>query len=285
MAKYKNIIMDRRKAVKTMAGAIAIGGAGYLGLTNLFKPKIPEVSLPKKIDFTPKETDWQYTPLNPEITSQVAYDNYKNGSCMYGVFTGIVLQLAEKLGEPWSSFPTHMMKYGHGGVGGTGTICGSLNGASAIFGLLIDNQEIRDALTFSLFNWYENAALPSFKPLHPIYDFTPSTAISKSVLCHASGTTWCIENGFTMSSDERKERCRRLTADVAAQTVEILNSYFSNTFMTTPSEQNVENCLSCHASSGKIDNASAKMNCTSCHDESIGHKVFGDIHYKLMNPN
>jgi len=25
-----------------------------------------------------------------------------------------------------------------------------------------------------------------------------------------------------------------------------------------------------------------KMDCHSCHDESLGHKVFSDVHYRLM---
>lgn len=266
-----------------MAGAIAVGGAGYWGVTNLFKPVASKVSPSQKIEFAPKETNWNYMSLDPKTTSQLAYDNYENGSCMYGVFTSIVLQLAEKFGEPWTSFPIHMMKYGHGGIGGTGTICGSLNGASAIFGLLVDNKKVRDALTACLFNWYEKSSFPTFQPSKPIYDFTPPTAISGSVLCHASGTTWCKENGFTISSNERKERCRRLTADVAAQTVEMLNEYYDNTFVSAPQNQNAQNCLSCHGSTGKLDNVSTKMNCASCHQESIGHKVFGDIHYKLMD--
>ncbi len=275
--------MDRRKAVKAMAGAIAVGGAGYLGLTNLFKPESPQVSPPKKIEFDETETEWKYTPLDPKITSQVAYDSYEEGSCMYGVFTAIVSQLAAKVGEPWSSFPIQMMKYGHGGIGGTGTICGSLNGASALFGLLVADKQVRDALTACLFGWYEETAFPSFLPLNPLFDYTPPTSISHSVLCHASGTTWCKENGFAVSSKERKERCRRLTADVAAQTVEILNEYYNNTFISTPLQQNVNTCISCHGSTGKVANVSTKMSCTSCHQESFGHKVFGDIHYKLMD--
>jgi hypothetical protein len=276
--------MDRRKAIKMMASTTLLGGAGYLGLSNLFKPEPIISKSPTKIEFDPKKIKWEYSSLNPQATSQSAYDSYKEGSCMYGVFNGIVSQLSKNIGEPWMSFPTHMMKYGHGGIGGTGTICGSLNGASALIGLIIEDKKIRDALIASLFNWYENTEFPSFEPQKAIYEFTPPTAMPKSVLCHASCTSWCNKNGYTIASNERKERCRRLTADVAAKTVEMLNMYFDNSFIanTNPNEAN-NNCMTCHSPKGKVGNVSTKMNCSSCHEQTFGHKAFGDIHYKYMD--
>ena len=276
--------MNRRRALKMAAGTLAAGIAGVATLTNAFKPEKVPTPEPEKVGLDDKETPWKYTRLEPTTVAQRAYDNYSVGSCMYGVFSSVVTLLADKIGEPYSSFPVHMMKYGHGGVGGAGTICGTLNGASAVLGLLIDNKKVRDVLTAELFHWYETGAFPTFKPVKPVYDFEPPTSVSKSVLCHASTTRWGKETGFRIDSNERKERCRRLTGDIAAKTVEILNSYFDNTFVTEYHDNKTANeCMACHGSKGKLGNTSGKMTCTSCHDKSVGHKLFGDIHYKYMD--
>ncbi|MGQ1787650.1 MULTISPECIES: cytochrome c3 family protein [unclassified Saccharicrinis] len=276
--------MDRRKAIKIAAGALAAGTASVAALTTAFKPKEIPAPSPEKIELEKTESSWKYSPLDPASTSQLAYQDYNVGSCMYGVFSSIIAQLANKIGEPYTSFPVHMMKYGHGGIGGAGTICGTLNGAAAVMGLLIDNKKVRDVLTSELFYWYENNAFPLFKPNEPVLDFTPPTSVSTSVLCHASTTRWGEKTGFRIDSKQRKERCRRLTADVASRTVEILNSYFNDTYITNQYDnKTVNNCMTCHGSHGKLGNTTGKMSCTSCHDKSVGHELFGDIHYKLMD--
>ncbi|TAJ10297.1 hypothetical protein DMA11_19170 [Marinilabiliaceae bacterium JC017] len=188
--------MDRRKVIKIAVGAVAAGGAGVVTLTNAFKIGVPPTTPAKKIELDKTETNWTYTHLDPLSASELAYNNYKVGSCMYSVSSSIIALLAEKIGEPYNSFPIHMMKYGHGGIGGIGTICGTLNGAAAIIGLLIDNKKVRDALTLDLFQWYESNAFPVFKPKTPVFDFTPPTSVSESVLCHASTTKWGKKTGY-----------------------------------------------------------------------------------------
>jgi hypothetical protein len=74
-----------------------------------------------------------------------------------------------------------------------------------------------------------------------------------------------------------------LTGDVAAQTTTILNEYFNNTYLTTGhNNETVGKCMTCHGGEGKLGNTSGKMSCAPCHTESPGHKVFADVHYKLM---
>ncbi len=275
--------MNRRKALTISAGALLAGGAGVVTLTSAFKPENPPVLTPKKIGPDATETAWKYTRLDPVTTAELAYQSYSGGSCMYGVCTSIISQLGEHYGEPYSSFPVHMMKYGHGGVGGSGTICGALNGAAAVMGLLNNNKKTTDALIAELFHWYESSEFPLFEPEVPVSDFTPEATVSESVLCHASTTRWGKQTGYRIDSDERKERCRRLTADVAAKTVEVLNSYFDSTFVSnTNYNETLNGCMACHGSKGKMANTSGKMSCNSCHDKSLGHRLFGDIHYKLM---
>lgn len=275
--------MERRKAIKLSAAAVAAGGIGAVTLTTAFKPEIKPAPEPERLGYKPTESSWNYLPLDPVKTAVLAYTEYANGSCMYGVFKSVMAQLAELIGEPFASFPMQMMRYGHGGVNGHGTICGALNGASALIGLLVEGKAKQDALAAELFIMYENTPLPGFRPGNPALDFNPPTSVAKSALCHASTTRWGKEAGFSIDSKERKERCRRLTSDVAAETVTILNRYHENAFVSNVHDnETVRRCMTCHGKEGKLSNTSGTMNCTSCHTESTGHKLFGDIHYKLM---
>jgi len=277
--------MDRRKAMKITAGAIIGGGAGILALTNGFKPEYLPLEEPKKVEFKDLNSAWAYYPLDPVVTADLAYKHYDSGSCMYAIFKSVLSQLAEKFGEPYASFPTQMMKYGHGGVGGFGTICGSLNGASALIGLLVTDKAAQDNLITGILRWYEEAKLPEYRPQTAIYDFIPQSTISNSTLCHASNTKWVKETGYKINSDERKERCRRLTSDVASRVAIVLNEYFGNNYVTKCHDnETVRQCVTCHGDKGKLVNTSSKMGCTSCHTESLGHRLFADIHYKMMKP-
>ncbi len=276
--------MERRKAIKLAAGAVAAGGAGAITLTSAFKPKIQPADKPQNLACKEEGSNWAYARLDPEETKKRAYNDYSKGSCMFGVFNSIVSQLAEKIGEPFSSFPTQMMKYGHGGIGGYGTVCGALNGAAALTGLLIKEKEVQNALIADLFLWYEKKPFPQFKPTKPILDFTPPVSVAGSVLCHASTTNWGKSAGYTIKSKERKERCRRLTADVAAQTVDMLNRYFENNFVSHAQDnETARTCMTCHGSEGKLGNTSGGMDCSPCHEESLGHKLFSGAHYKIMD--
>ncbi|MBN2481017.1 MAG: hypothetical protein JXB19_04700 [Bacteroidales bacterium] len=116
-----------------------------------------------------------------------------------------------------------------------------------------------------------------------IKDFTPPPAISNSTLCHASNTNWTKAAGYKIDSDERKERCRRLTSDVTSRLTIVLNNYCSNIYMTDVADNKpIRECMTCHSDKGKISNTNANMSCDACHTESVGHKIFSDIHYKLM---
>jgi len=275
--------MDRRKALKTTAGVVAGGGIGLVALSNVFQPEEKPVEETSKLEYEPTETGWKYVLLDPVVSAQLAYGYYSEGSCMYATVRSVISQLAEKTGEPYASFPFHMFKYGHGGVGGYGSVCGAINGAAALIGLLIPDKTIQDRLITDIFRWYEREPLPAFNPSEPALDFTPARSVSNSVLCHASNTNWSNTAGFKVSSNERKERCRRLTGDVVQKVTTALNEIHADRYMTNLySDETVNTCMACHGKEGKLNNASARMSCQSCHTESAGHRVFSDVHYRLM---
>lgn len=270
--------------MKVVAGGLLGGGAGVAILTTAFKPDIPPANKQKKLDFKTADPKWKYHKLDPVVTGNLAYHGYNEGSCMFGIVNSFISQLATKIGEPYSSFPVHMMKYGHGGVGGFGTLCGALNGASSLIGLFVADKGIQNDLIKDLFRWYENTPLPVFKPDTATLDFMPPTSISMSTLCHVSNTRWAETAGHRVKSKQRSERCRRLTADVAARLVTIMNKLADNAYTTeSVDDETTRTCVSCHDKPGKLGNTSCKMNCNSCHDKSIGHALFGDVHYKFMD--
>ncbi len=275
--------MNRRNLMKIAAGVIVGSGAGFLTLTNAFKPKVEFDNEPHKLDYNPTEGNWNYALLDPAGTAELAYAFYSEGSCMYATVKSVMSQLAEKIGGPYPSFPFHMFKYGHGGVGGYGSVCGTLNGAAALIGLLISDKNVQDKMITDLFRWYEKEPLPSFVPQNQDVNFLTAKSISNSVLCHASNTNWCKTAGFAVDSNERKERCRRLTADMAGKITTSLNEIFTHTYTTNlNTDETVSTCITCHGNTGKVHNAAVKMSCESCHTKSMGHRVFGDVHYKWM---
>jgi hypothetical protein len=274
--------MERRNALKVFAGAVVGGGAGIFALPKVFRPDYLPMEEPRKLPREENNTAWDYHPLNPELSAELAYNYYPEGSCMYAIFKSIVEQLAGHFGEPFTSFPYHMMGYGRSGIGGYGTICGTLNGAAAIIGLLVPGRTSQDNLITGLFRWYERTKLPQFRPKEPILDFTPSPAVSHSTICHASVTTWGKDTGYKADSGERVERCRRLTGDVAAHVTFMLNEYFADSYITSGHDnQTVRECMTCHGNKGKLNNTVGKMDCNSCHTESVMHKIFANPHYNL----
>jgi hypothetical protein len=275
--------MDRRKIIKLGGGIIAAGGVGLFALSTAFKTKNQPVAETEDLKYNQSEDNWKYSSLDPANTGELAYKYYSEGSCMYATVKSVISQLAEKFGEPYSSFPCELFKYGHGGIGGYGSVCGALNGAAALIGLLINDKQVQDRMISDIFQWYEKESLPKFTPQNQGSDFTPPTSISNSVLCHASNTNWSNISGFTVDSKERKERCRRLTGDVAMKVTDSFNQIFASAYIPgTHIDETSGTCITCHGDEGKVSNTAVKMSCNSCHTESIGHKVFADVHYKMM---
>lgn len=209
---------------------------------------------------------WAYHELDPDVTAARAYDDYAKGHCMYGVFSAVITQLGERYGEPYRSFPVGMMQYGGGGTGGWGSLCGTLNGSSALIGLFVEKEEDMKKLVAEMFLWYEQTLLPTYSPAKPDLDIEIPESISNSILCHASTTFWCKVSGHKESSKPRKERCRRLTADVARRTIEILNSYHRDRFASVHQfSEEVKECQSCHTKGSEKENSKGSMSCGSCH--------------------
>jgi len=209
---------------------------------------------------TPTPTDasaaWQYVSLVPGTVAAEAYRLMPEGGCMYAAFTSILTAWGKASGQSVSSFPVHMMKYGEGGIGGWGTVCGALNGGAAIIGLFEKDRKRRGAIIAELFSWYESTRLPSYLPNRDSAKI-PATA-AESVLCHVSVGRWCETSGNKVLSKEMNERCRRLTADVAAKTVELLNKSLDHAVTLAPDNSTPR--------AEEAPKSFGKMKCITCHE-------------------
>jgi hypothetical protein len=209
---------------------------------------------------------WRYAELDPDITAHRAYSNYKKGHCMYATFKSVTSQLADKYGEPYRSFPVNMMIYGAGGVAGWGSLCGTVNGSAALFGLFVKKEDEVKQLVDELFLWYQQSELPVYVPQRPDLNIKIAKSVSRSVLCHVSCTRWCKVSGHKAYTNPQKERCKRLAADAAKKTVEILNAHFASRFTATRKhDEKTKQCMSCHTKGSKLQNTRGKMGCNSCH--------------------
>jgi hypothetical protein len=226
----------------------------------------------------------QYEPLDVEHVRKLAHESfYGGGGCCYGAFDGIIRALAEQIGDPFDEFPTDMMRYDAGGVSGFGSLCGTLNGAAAAVNLVTETSRAK-AIISELMSWYAATPLPTqisntYAVNHEFYvdplmtDASLARNAAGGNLCHMSVTNWCNASGFGSGSTERKERCARITGDVAAKAVELLNEEYAGTFVAvTPLPSAATNCVSCHHEGenpavGEWTNG--KMDCGTCHVDPV----------------
>jgi len=216
-----------------------------------------------KTEGSAREVPWPYRELDPETVAERGYQGYYKKHCMYGVFSAVVGELADRFGAPYQNFPMDMMEYGAGGVAGWATLCGALNGAAAAIYLLSPTPK---PVIDELFSWYTVTELPEYRPKNAKFDIASSVA--GSPLCHVSVGRWCEASGFSSFSKQRSERCAWLAANVAKKTVELLNAQAQGKFTPVhPIPKEIQECRGCHGKGGEVENTRGKMSCTQCHQQ------------------
>lgn len=197
---------------------------------------------------------WPYKKLDPERAADIAYENWYKGFCAYAVTSAILGQLQEKVGKPYTYLPIEAFSFGHGGTVGWGTLCGTLFGAgiATSFAAGKDGEKILN----DVMAWYSDTNLPAYKPSKE-RAAVKNTNAAGSPLCHVSVGKWMAKEGVKFFSPQRKERCARLSADVAARTVNLLNAHAEGTYKPE------------HKNQAKMHQMTTQNNCTDCHGTSI----------------
>jgi hypothetical protein len=198
---------------------------------------------------------WPYKKLDPEQVAALAYDNYLQRLCMNTVVMALVTPLRASVGEPWTSFPAESFVWGHGGVVGWGTMCGTLLGASVVANLVCGPGPLKggELVVNDLAHFYGENDMPIYRPPKPRIAQAPVPSKSDSPLCHLSVGRWMKKANHGFYSAERKDRCARVSATVAGQTARWLNDWSEGKFKSQHSFQTVlyditsqDNCTACH---------------------------------------
>ena len=172
-------------------------------------------------EITAPEWPWKWEKLDPQEVMEAGYKAfYSHGGCCAGAFAAIIETLAAKYGYPYNQFNARMFANGAGGYGQQ-SLCGSLGGCCAIFGLFCEASEAGQ-LRNELYAWYKEKPFPEYQPEFK----APTTTVAGSVECRDSVNKYMDATGFTMADDGRKARCAAVTGETAAKAVEILNVHF-----------------------------------------------------------
>jgi len=261
---------------KFLAGAGAVLGLAVV--PTLARPEVAQAA-------ATKELPWAYTAQDAEALGRRAYECYYTlGGCAEATWWPLVEALAADTTNLdmalWASLPKKMFAFGGGGVNGWGTICGTLNGSSAIIkmmgadGSLIDSNMTYYAETPLPTNGIDTAARAGWVPATGVaapIENAP-TCISHSQLCHASISQWTFMTGKADGGTEQKDRCAKACHDMMKHTVELLNAWKADgTKPTVALDPTVVGCAgACHTASSNIA-MKTKMACDSCHDEDVNH--------------
>lgn len=255
--------MDRRKALTTIAGSVAIAGVAGTTLVQNAVASKPTVRAAVKLDKKGKvyHEPLPYVALDPLEAQDRAYKNKLIGDCQYGVFATVIEMLAEKVGEPYLTYPTTVTRVGAGGTVGWGGTCGALLGASELI-YLVSADPV--PLIDDVFNFYMYTALPDQRPRTANEDIKPS--IADSILCHISISNWTEVSNEKAFSKTRSKRCAQLDAAIARRTVKGLNEQLAGKFKATATiPAVVAECRACHDKGGEMENTRGKQDCLACH--------------------
>ena len=244
--------VSRRQMMLGTAGALVAGSAltqfgGLLSSAQASSEKAPT-------------WPWPYEKLDPAKTAEICYEEWYRVFCGCAVINSVFKQLTEKVGEPYTSFPSDAFVFLEGGQVGWGTVCGSPAGASIVANLIIGpriaGSKVGHQIANDTMQWYSEEDLPLFKPAKPRIPIDKIiTTQSDSPLCHVSVGKWMEASGHPLKSAERKDRCARVAASTAYHLVELLNDWKDGKFKPTGD-----------FSAPKEHGITGQYNCNECHD-------------------
>lgn len=231
-----------------------------------------------------KDIPWAYTVQDPVKLGKRAYEVYYASGCAEATWWPIVEALGKDESNPdralWAGMPKKLFLYGGGGIAGWGTICGTLNGSSALIRAVGAPNSVVDAVmmyyadTPMPTNAIDNLARAGWVPTAPApkpRENVPS-CIGGTQLCHASISAWTTMTGYKDGGPEQRDRCAKACYDLTHKTVSLLNAWkTSGALPNVALDASVNQCAAkCHSADG-VAPQKAKMACDSCHDETMDH--------------
>jgi len=249
--------LSRRDALKGI-GKVAAGAAVVsISAHSLIRPA-----------FASKDMSFPYKKLDIEEVGRIAHETYFTKFCAETVLTGLFQPLAKSVGAPYDTYPLGSVFWAHGGLMGWGTACGTLIGAGTAIGLITgnDNTEVGgrakvpvgQAIINDVIAYYASENLPKYKPANPKAEIK-NQSIADTPICHISVGKWMNKEGVKFFGIERKERCARLSADIAMYTAQLLNEWADGTYK--PRNEPLANALD--------NQITSQNNCGECHGDKV----------------
>lgn len=246
------IIKDKkisRRDVITGAG-MAMAGAALATVAGSPLVNIAEAAKGKSKSFGFKKID-------VDAVGKSAYVNYGKVFCAQTVSSALIDQLAKEVGGQWKTFPQDALFWGHGGITGWGTACGTLIGAGMVVGLAVEDKKVAERVVNDVMAYYANTNLPVYKPKKIVIAKIKSQSTAGTPLCHVSVGKWMKKENVKFFSKARKERCGRISADIAMYTAMLLNQVADGTYKPG------------HGINAKTYGITTQENCNECHGNNV----------------
>ena len=216
---------------------------------------------------------YPYKKLDIDEVARIAHETYFTKFCAETTLTGLFKPLTVSVGEPYTSFPLNSVFWAHGGLMGWGTACGTLIGAGTAVGLITaaDSTKVTtpggrapvavgEAIINDVIAFYANENLPQYKPAAGQAKYeVKNQSVSDTPICHISVGKWMEKEDVKFFGIERKERCARLSADIAMYTAKLLNEWADGTYK--PRNEPLANALD--------NQITSQGNCGDCHGDNV----------------
>lgn len=249
MEKMEGNVNESRRSFLSTSGKVLAGAALASGI----------LSQTRQASGYAYDTDFKYVKLDPQKVAQLTYENYFQRWCASSVVAGFVIELQEKAGGSWKTFPIDAMRWAHGGFAGWGALCGTMTGAGTIIGLVTNETDVAEAMTNDLAFYYSYNELPSFTPAKIAKKEIHNMTIAGTPICHISVGKFMRAEGVDFLSDERAERCARLAANIARETTIMLNDWKDGKFKAQ--HKPLYNVLA--------NGITSQNNCMDCHGQHV----------------
>jgi hypothetical protein len=198
---------------------------------------------------------YKYKKLDAGQVGQITYENYFKRWCTSSVVAGLVESLQKDVGGEWKDFPIDAYRWGHGGLAGWGALCGTMPGAGVVIGLVTKDTDVAESMVNDLAFYYSYNELPTFSPSKVLKADIKHMTIAGTPVCHISVGRWMRAEGAGFLTDQRAERCARLSANIAMEAARMLNAWADGDYK--PKHKPLYNVVA--------NGITSQNNCADCH--------------------